>query len=83
MAKTEAGKEALWIAQFLAALGYRLLSQPVRLRADNKGAILLTASLEFHRRTKNIEVRHQWIRKKVESKEISITYISTENMVAD
>ena len=83
MATTEAGKEALWIGRFLAALGYRLPGQPVRLKADNGGAILLTANPEFHRRTKNIEVRHHWIREKVESKEIAITYISTKDMVAD
>ncbi len=34
MATTEAGKEALWIARFLAALGYRLLGHPVNLKAD-------------------------------------------------
>ncbi len=58
MATTEAIKEALWIGQFLAALGYRLPGQPVSLKADNRGAILLTANPEFHRRTKHIEVRH-------------------------
>ncbi len=83
MATTEAEKKALWIAQFLAALGYRLPSQPVRIRADNKRAIPLKANLEFYRRTKHIEVRHHWIREKFESKEISITYISIENMVVD
>ncbi len=83
MATTEAGKEALWIGQFLAALGYRLPGQPVSLKADNRGAILLTANPEFHRRTKHIEVRHHGIREKVESKEIAITYVSTKDMVAD
>ena len=58
MATTEAEKEALWIGRFLAALGYRLPSQPVSLRADNRRAILLTANPEFYRRTKHIEVRH-------------------------
>ena len=48
IATTEAGKEALWIAWFLAALGYRLPGYPVSLRADNRGAILLTANPEFH-----------------------------------
>ncbi len=80
---TEAGKEALWIAQFLAALGYRLPGHLVNLKADNRGAIMLTANPEFHRWTKHIEVRHHWIRKKVDSKEIVITYISTKDMVAD
>ncbi len=56
MATTEAEKEALWIAQFSAALRYRPPSQPVSLRAGNRGAILLTANPEFHRRTKHIEV---------------------------
>ncbi len=82
-ATTEAGKKALWIGQFLTALRYRLPSRPVGLRADNKGAIMLTANSEFQRRTKHIEMRHQWIREKIESKEITITYVSTKNMVAD
>ncbi len=83
MATTEAGKKALWIAQFLAALGYGLPGHPVSLKADNQGAIMLTANPEFHRRTKHIEVLHHWIREKVDSKEIVITYISTKDMVAD
>ncbi len=83
MAITEAEKEALWIARFLSLLGFRLPDQPINLRADNRGAIQLTANPEFHRRTKHIEVRHHWIREKVDSKEIVITYISTKDMVAD
>ncbi len=58
MATTKAGKEALWIGQFLAALGYRLPGQPVSLKADNRRAIRLTENPEFHRCTKHIEVRH-------------------------
>ena len=83
MATKEVGKEALWIAQFLVTLEYRLLGQPVSLRADNRGAILLIANPEFHWRIKHIEVRHHWIREKVESKKIIITYIPTKDMVVD
>ena len=71
------------IARLLATLGYRLPSQPVSPRADNKGAILPTANPEFHQRTKHIKVRHHLIREKVECNEISITNRSEENMVAD
>ena len=83
MATTEAGKKDLLIAQFLGALGYRLPSQPGSLRADNRGAIPLTANLEFHLCTKHIEVRYHLIQEKVEYKEISINNKSTKNMVAD
>ncbi len=51
MATTEAKKEALWIGKFLTTLGYRLPRKPVSLKADNKGAILPTVNLKFHRRT--------------------------------
>ncbi len=83
MATTEAEKEALWVARFLACLGFRLPSQPVNLCADNKGAMSLTENPEFHRKTKHIEVRWHWIREKVERKEIAIMYISTKEMLAD
>ena len=82
MAITEAGKEALWCSRFLSMLGYGD-GGPVDLRVDNKGAIVLTENPEFHRTTKHIDLRHHWIREKVESKEIKITYISTHEMVED
>ncbi len=44
---------------------------------------MFTANLEFHRQTKHIEVQHHFIREKVDSKKIVITYISTNDMVAD
>lgn len=83
MTTRETGKKALWVAQFLAALRYKPPIQPVSLRADNRGAILLTANPEFHRHTKHIEIRHHWIREKVHCKEIVITHISRKDMVVD
>ncbi len=83
MVTTEAGKEALWVAQFLACLGFCPPSQPVELRSDNKGAISLTENSKFHRKTKHIKVRWHWIREKVERKEIAISFISTKEMLAD
>lgn len=58
MTTTKVGKKALQIGQFLAALEYRLPSQLVSLRADNKGAILLIANPESHQCTKHIEMQH-------------------------
>ncbi len=59
IATIKARKKALWIGIFLAALEYKLPGQPVSLKADNKGAILLTANPEFYLGTKHIEMRHQ------------------------
>lgn len=76
-------KKLCGLRVFLAALGYRLPGHPVSLRVDNRQAILLTANPEFHRRTKHIELQYHWIRENVKSKEITITYISIKEIVAD
>ena len=57
MTIVEAGNEALWVARFLACLGFYLSSQPVKLCADNKRAIALTKNREFYRKLKHIKVR--------------------------
>lgn len=44
---------------------------------------MLTANPKFYWCSKYIKVEHHWIWDKVESKKISITCISTENIVAD
>ncbi len=83
MATMKAGKKALWIANFFACLEFHFSSQPVDLRADNKGVILLKKNLEFYRKTKHIKMFWHWIREKVKSKMIAITYIDTKEMLAD
>lgn len=86
MAMTKTGKKTLWIVQFLAHLKYRLPSlpsQPVILKAENRGVILLIANPKFYHRIKNIERRHHLIQEKVESKKIIITHLSTKDMVTD
>ncbi len=70
---SEADNEALWIAQFSGVLEYRLLNQLVSSKTNNQEDILFIKNLEFYLQMKNIEVKHRWIRKKVESKEIAIT----------
>lgn len=79
----EARKKSLWVAQFLAYLGFCLPSQSVNLCADKKRAISLTKNYKFHWKIKHIEICWHWIWKKVQQKEIAILYISTKKMRAD
>ena len=83
MAACKAEKEALWVSWFLAALGFWLSTLLVDLRVDNKGIISLTENLEFHQKTKHIEVWYHWIREKVESNEIQDSNILTKDMITD
>ena len=55
----------------------------VRIYEDNQGYIALVKNLEFHKRTKHIDIRYHFIREYVESKQVNIVYISTNDMIAD
>ena len=53
----------------------------IELRGDNQGSIALNPVL--HSRSKHIDIQHHYIRDEVTSGRINLTYISSEEMVAD
>ena len=50
---------------------------------DNQGAIALANNPGNHQRTKHIDIKHHFIRYLAENGEIKITYLSTDQMIAD
>lgn len=81
MAAAEAAKELLWLQQLLVDIGEA--QQSISLCIDNQSAIKLIHNPVFHRRSKHIDIRYNFIREKVESKSISIVYVSSANQLAD
>ena len=63
-------------------VGYEIDS-PTTLYEDNQGAIELSKNPKFHNRMKHIDISYHFIRERVLSKEISMTYCTTDNMLAD
>ena len=55
----------------------------VNLYCDNQGEIALAKDNKFHARTKHIDLRFHFIREAVEDKKILITYIPTEENIAN
>ena len=45
---------------------------------DNQGAIFLSNNRKFGMRTKNIDIRHKFLRDMVEDKDIDINYIRSK-----
>ena len=58
-------------------------SRPQRILAENQGAIKLAANLQFHDRTKHIDIRYHFVREAAERGLIAIDYVPTANMRAD
>lgn len=81
VAASESAKEILWLQQLLMDLGERY--DCIELYVDNQSAIKLINNPVFHKRTKHIDVKYNFIREKVENGFINISYVSSKNQFAD
>ena len=82
IAASHATKEVVWLRRLLTELGLELDS-PTVLHVDNQSVIAIACNPEFHDRTKHIEVRHHFLRHKVEGEEIRLEYTPTDEQTAD
>lgn len=82
IAGAHATKEAVWLRRLLADLGLDARS-PTTLFIDNQSAIAIARNPEFHDRTKHIDIRHHFLRQKVEAEEVSLEYVPTNEQIAD
>jgi hypothetical protein len=74
--------EAVWLKQILSDLG-GLSSQPIPIYSDNQSSIQLAKNPVFHARTKHIEVHYHFIREQIQNRSIALSYVSTNDQVAD
>lgn len=77
-----ATKEAIWLRRLFHSIGYTQTA-PTPLFGDNQSAIRLVKNPEYHKRTKHIDIQYHFIREKFEHGEIDISYISTDQQLAD
>jgi hypothetical protein len=83
MTLSKTAKKTIWIRKFLHELKFRDADQFVLIYADNKNAIDLIINSLYHKRTKHIEMRWHWIRKIMNRKKITLTYLFISEMMAD
>ena len=81
IAVTEACKEVLWMKKFLEELGQE--QEELKLYCDSQSAIHLSKNPMFHSRSKHIDVRYHWIRDVLESKQLKIEKIHTDDNASD
>ena len=82
LALAHSSKEALWLRALLSDLGLPP-SGPTTLYTDNQSAIAFAHDSQFHARSKHIDIRHHFVRERVESKDIAIVHCSSEDNSAD
>jgi hypothetical protein len=81
MAAAASVKEALWLRTLAADLGIAV--KTINIFCDNKATLSLLKNPVVSARSKHIDVLHHFARDRVARDEVSFTYISTADNVAD
>lgn len=55
----------------------------IPLKGDNQGSIALAHNPVFHSRTKHIDIQHHYICDEVAAQRIQLSYVSTDEMIAN
>ena len=81
IAAVDAGKEVLWMKNFLQELGMK--QEKYVMFCDSQSAIHLAKNSSYHSRTKHIDVRYHWTRDVVSSKLLKLEKIHTDDNGSD
>jgi hypothetical protein len=82
MALTRAAQQILWMYSAMSEVGFPQ-PKPVRLYGDNAGAIALTKNTKHNARVKHIDIRHHYIRERVDDGDIIVEHIPSADNLAD
>ena len=81
MAVVEAGKELIWMRDFLSELGMK--QEKFLLHCNNLSAIHLAKNVSYHSRTKHIQRRYHYVRERVDENEFILAKIHTNDNGSD
>jgi hypothetical protein len=79
---TSIDSELTWVKQLLEDLGIKSETS-MKMYCNNQAAKYIVSNLIFHERTKHIEVNCHFIRKNIQTKEIKIPFIRSEDQFED
>ena len=77
-----ASQECVYLLSLVKCLGFDL-DGPILSQGDNHGGIKLAQNPITHSRSKNIDIRHHFVRDLVEREVIQLQYIPTDQNIAD
>lgn len=82
VAACEAAKEAIWLKRLMKDV-IPEWDETIPLICDNQSTIQLIRNPVFHQRTKHIDVKYYFVRERQEAGDIDVSYISTNDQLAD
>lgn len=83
-AGSKAGREAKWLRKIFEFLGFDHIVQPIDLYSDSQGAIAMAYNPTNRAASKHIDLADHYVRAELQERGIiTITWVSTANMIAD
>ena len=82
VALCSAAQETVWLRRLISELN-NPPDGPTTILEDNQSAMAMAKNPQFHGRAKHIDLRHHFIRERVNDGEVKLTYCPTQEMVAD
>ena len=82
MALTAATQEAIFLKMLSKDFGL-VTKEPIRINGDNQGSLLLAKNPVINERSKHIDIKHHFIREKYDDGTIDLTYVPTNDNIAD
>lgn len=86
IALSEASKQGQWLRMLIKELNRLDLlekNQAVPMHSDNQACIAISQDPTGHRRTKHIDIRYHYIRELIAYRKTTVTYLATQDMIAD
>jgi hypothetical protein len=74
--------ELMWLKKFLTELGFELESE-MKLFCDNKASINIAHNSVQHDRMKHVEVDRHFVKEKLETKIISMSFVQSKEQLAN
>lgn len=71
----------MWLSGITIELGMQS-AEPTVEKCDNKGAIDLGKNARFSPRTKDISVRHHFVKEQVDKKQVNVQFVPSSEMTA-
>lgn len=82
MALTAATQEAIFLKMLSKDFGL-VTTEPIQINGDNQGSLQLAKNPVINDRSKHIDIKHHYIREKCNDGTIDLTYVPTNENIAD
>jgi hypothetical protein len=78
----ECAKEAIWLRTLLSGIGFAPPGHTTIL-CDNNAAINLSEDPSLHQRVKHVDIKYHFLRERVHSNDLKLSYVNTNDNLAD